>query len=50
MLWFVFALASACFMAAGVISKVLMRENDRWTSGWPMCVLYAPFLLSLWKK
>ena len=48
--WFLLALGSAYFMATeGVLSKVLMQKNDRWTAGWLQCALSAVFLaLLLW--
>ena len=49
--WFVLALGSAFFMTTeGVLSKVLMQKNDRWTAGWLQCALSALFLtLILWE-
>ncbi len=48
MLWFVFALLSAFFVATeAVLTKVLLRRNDAWTTGWIICTLSVPFLAPL---
>lgn len=46
--WFVLSLACAYFMSTSeLFSKLLMRENDEWTTGCAMVLLSLPFLVPL---
>ena len=46
--WFALSLVCAFFMSTGeTLSKLLMRDNDEWTTGTAMVVLALPFLLPL---
>ena len=46
--WFVLSLVCAYFMSTSeTLSKLLMRDNDEWTTGTAMVALALPFLLPL---
>jgi len=46
--WFVLSLVCAYFMSTSeLFSKLLMRENDEWTTGCAMVLLSLPFLVPL---
>jgi uncharacterized membrane protein len=46
--WFVLSLACAYFMSTSeLFSKLLMRENDEWTTGSAMVLVSLPFLVPL---
>ncbi|MBW1740708.1 MAG: EamA family transporter [Deltaproteobacteria bacterium] len=46
--WFVLSLACAYFMSTSeVFSKLLMRDNDEWTTGCGMVLVSFPFLVPL---
>ncbi len=46
--WFVLSLAAAYFFSTGdVLSKLLLRDNDEWTSGCAISLASLPFLIPL---